>query len=507
MSADSYVHQVAPGKPGAPLAFVFHGTGGNESQLLPLGPRAAARRDAGRPARRRRRSTAPPASSAATARASTTWPTSPAPPTRWPRFVEAHIAAARPSRVIGLGYSNGANILASVIFARRDLFDDAVLMHPLIGWEPEPGPVRDPRADHRRRARSDLPAGADPPARRLVRAPRARRPRRTGSRAATASTARRSPRPRAFLAPAPGGGGAPGALSLSARGDRMTTEPAARRRPSPRADPAARRPDRRLRAAPRARRPTGSAPSWRWALRGAFPAIWLTLAVSIAVGLSEVGSAFVVGWLIDLAEARGPDDLFAETWPLLARRDRVLPGAAPRPDGPRRRADRGDARAEPLPARAVAAEPPHARPVAVASSTTISPAASPRSSSRPRARSPTSSPSRSTRSASRSRRSSARSRWSRRSISGSRSPCWSGSAAYAVLIRHFLPRIRLPLHRPRRRARRGHRPGRRHDHQHRHGQALQPRAARGPGGAARARGLPRRDDPLRRGHRHASASG
>ncbi len=54
-----------------------------------------------------------------------------------------------------------------------------------------------------------------------------------------------------------------------------------------------------------------------WALHGSFPAIWLTLAVSIAVGLSEVGSAFVVGWLIDLAEARGPAELFATTWTLL----------------------------------------------------------------------------------------------------------------------------------------------------------------------------------------------
>jgi ATP-binding cassette subfamily B protein len=58
-------------------------------------------------------------------------------------------------------------------------------------------------------------------------------------------------------------------------------------------------------------------PFLAWALRGSFPAILLTLAVSVAVGLSEVGSAFVVGWLIDLAEARGPGDLFAETWPLL----------------------------------------------------------------------------------------------------------------------------------------------------------------------------------------------
>ena len=49
--------------------------------------------------------------------------------------------SARPSRVIGLGYSNGANILASVIFARPALFDAAVLMHPLIPWTPEPAPV------------------------------------------------------------------------------------------------------------------------------------------------------------------------------------------------------------------------------------------------------------------------------------------------------------------------------------------------------------------------------
>jgi phospholipase/carboxylesterase len=56
-------------------------------------------------------------------------------------FVEAHLAAGKPSRVIGLGYSNGANILASVIFARPGLFETAVLMHPLIPWEPEPAPM------------------------------------------------------------------------------------------------------------------------------------------------------------------------------------------------------------------------------------------------------------------------------------------------------------------------------------------------------------------------------
>src|SRR6185312_12430966 len=40
----------------------------------------------------------------------------------------------------GLGYSNGANILASVLFAEAGLFDDAILMHPLIPFEPPANP-------------------------------------------------------------------------------------------------------------------------------------------------------------------------------------------------------------------------------------------------------------------------------------------------------------------------------------------------------------------------------
>lgn len=40
--------------------------------------------------------------------------------------------------LIGLGYSNGANILASVMMAHPELVDAGVLMHPLIPWEPEP---------------------------------------------------------------------------------------------------------------------------------------------------------------------------------------------------------------------------------------------------------------------------------------------------------------------------------------------------------------------------------
>jgi phospholipase/carboxylesterase len=42
------------------------------------------------------------------------------------------------AEVVGLGYSNGANILASVSFARPDLVDGMVLLHPLIPFDPGP---------------------------------------------------------------------------------------------------------------------------------------------------------------------------------------------------------------------------------------------------------------------------------------------------------------------------------------------------------------------------------
>ncbi len=55
----------------------------------------------------------------------------------------------------------------------------------------------------------------------------------------------------------------------------------------------------------------------RWAMAGAFPAIGFGLAVSVAVGATEVATAWLVGWLIDLAQSRGPEGLIAETWPAL----------------------------------------------------------------------------------------------------------------------------------------------------------------------------------------------
>lgn len=136
----TYVHHVAEGAPGAPLVFAFHGTGGDERQLVPLAQQLlpgatviAPRGDVseGGAARFFRRRAEGVYDMADLARATA----------KMAAFVEAQIAARRPGRVVGIGYSNGANILASLIFARRSLFTDAVLMHPLIAWEPEPGPV------------------------------------------------------------------------------------------------------------------------------------------------------------------------------------------------------------------------------------------------------------------------------------------------------------------------------------------------------------------------------
>ncbi|GAA5628830.1 putative hydrolase MhqD [Brucella sp. NBRC 12953] len=55
-------------------------------------------------------------------------------------FVRA-VHAQNPRREIyALGYSNGANILASMLFDDPSLFNRAVLMHPLIPWTPQPQP-------------------------------------------------------------------------------------------------------------------------------------------------------------------------------------------------------------------------------------------------------------------------------------------------------------------------------------------------------------------------------
>ncbi|WP_338721066.1 alpha/beta hydrolase [Devosia sp. XK-2] len=132
MSAYQYRADPA-GDPAAPVIFLFHGTGGDENQffdlagqLLPGARRVAPRGDVSehgalRYFKRTGEGVYDMADLAVRTAAMT-------------EFVRD--VAGEASRVIGLGYSNGANILASVQFAAPDLFDVTILMHPLIPFAP-----------------------------------------------------------------------------------------------------------------------------------------------------------------------------------------------------------------------------------------------------------------------------------------------------------------------------------------------------------------------------------
>lgn len=135
MSRDAYRH-VAEGE-GAdkPLFFLFHGTGGDETQMIGLGrmlaPGArlvAPRGDVSEMGALRffRRTAEGVYDMDDLARATA----------KMTGFVRAHVEAAKPPMVMALGYSNGANILASTLFAAPELFDAVVLMHPLIPFRP-----------------------------------------------------------------------------------------------------------------------------------------------------------------------------------------------------------------------------------------------------------------------------------------------------------------------------------------------------------------------------------
>jgi phospholipase/carboxylesterase len=134
---DAYTH-LSEGPADGPLLLLLHGTGGDETQLLELGrslmpgarllaPRGDVDEDGHARFFRRRAMGVYDMPDLARATA------------KLAGFVAAHAEGA--PEVIGLGYSNGANILASLIFAEPSRFDRAVLMHPLIPWTPDPSPV------------------------------------------------------------------------------------------------------------------------------------------------------------------------------------------------------------------------------------------------------------------------------------------------------------------------------------------------------------------------------
>lgn len=55
-----------------------------------------------------------------------------------PELLSAH--GRDPARAIGLGYSNGANLLANLMFEAPEHLAGAVMMHPLLPYDPPPAP-------------------------------------------------------------------------------------------------------------------------------------------------------------------------------------------------------------------------------------------------------------------------------------------------------------------------------------------------------------------------------
>lgn len=143
MSKTAYRYIEDPAQaPDSPLFFVFHGTGGDERQffefgqsLLPAAHLVSPRGDvdeggALRFFRRKGQGVYDMDDLAQRSAAMT-------------GFIQDFRADAPARKLIGLGYSNGANILASVMFSQPELFDAAVMMHPLIPFEPRSGMVFD----------------------------------------------------------------------------------------------------------------------------------------------------------------------------------------------------------------------------------------------------------------------------------------------------------------------------------------------------------------------------
>ncbi len=137
MTQDLYHARVKAPVPGAPLIFAFHGTGGDENQFFALTgqlhPEAGIVSPQGDvsemgAARFFRRTGEGVYDMADLARATE----------KMTRFIETYRAEYPDSPVYAYGYSNGANILASVAMARPDLFDRMALLHPLVTWEATP---------------------------------------------------------------------------------------------------------------------------------------------------------------------------------------------------------------------------------------------------------------------------------------------------------------------------------------------------------------------------------
>ena len=139
MAIDSYIHFYQAPQGAAPLVFTFHGTGGDEHQfpglvnrILPEAGIVSPRGDVSEyGAARFFKRTGEGVYDMADLSQRTV---------QMAAFIRAHKQKNPDRPIYGLGYSNGANIMASVLFEAPDLFDRVILMHPLIPFDPPAQP-------------------------------------------------------------------------------------------------------------------------------------------------------------------------------------------------------------------------------------------------------------------------------------------------------------------------------------------------------------------------------
>lgn len=135
MTDHGYVHRLHAGAAGKPILFTLHGTGGDENQffdfarqLLPEATIVSPRGDVSEygAARFFKRTGEGVYDMADLARATD----------KMAGYVSELAREHQASAILGLGFSNGANILANVLI-EKGLFDASALMHPLIPFQPK----------------------------------------------------------------------------------------------------------------------------------------------------------------------------------------------------------------------------------------------------------------------------------------------------------------------------------------------------------------------------------
>jgi predicted esterase len=140
--ARSFVHRFVPSDTSALTLLLLHGTGGDESDLLPLGrelsPDAALLSPRGRVLEH-----GAPRFFRRLAEGVFDLPNLHAETAALAAFVAAAAAeyGRDPRRVVAVGFSNGANIAASLLLSHPGVLAGAVLLRPMVPFEPDVPPA------------------------------------------------------------------------------------------------------------------------------------------------------------------------------------------------------------------------------------------------------------------------------------------------------------------------------------------------------------------------------